>query len=223
MSVYHFILFPLIFLLGGCSQPDTTTGTEVLQQNNAQAVPDTAGLAKATFAGGCFWCTEAYFERLVGVEAVISGYVGGKEEHPTYEQVSNGRTGHAEGVQVYYHPDQISYAELVEIFFATHDPTTLNRQGPDVGKQYRSAIFYRTPAEKKMIDEQIKKLNASGKYKNKIVTQVEPFRKFWPAEAYHQDYYALNPGDIYVLRVAKPKVQKFEKAYAGKLKPAYRK
>lgn len=223
MSVYHYILLPLFFLLGGCSQPDNTTEAEVLRQNNAQALPDTAGLAKATFAGGCFWCTEAYFERLVGVEAVISGYVGGKEERPTYEQVSNGRTGHAEGVQVYYHPDKITYAELVEVFFATHDPTTLNRQEPDVGKQYRSAILYRTPAEKKIIDEQINKLNASGKYKNKIVTQVEPFRKFWPAEGYHQDYYALNPGDIYVMRVAKPKVKKFEKAYFNKLKPEYRK
>ncbi|MBB6610218.1 peptide-methionine (S)-S-oxide reductase MsrA [Pontibacter sp. Tf4] len=223
MSVYHYILLPLVFLLSSCSQPDKPTEGEAPEQNRTIAPPDTAGLAKATFAGGCFWCTEAYFERLKGVEAVISGYVGGKEQKPTYEKVSSGLTGHAEGVQVYYHPDQITYPELVEVFFTTHNPTTLNRQDPDVGKQYRSAVFYRTPSEKETINSYISKLNASGKYKNKVVTQVQPFRKFWPAEAYHQDYYARNPDDLYVIQVARPKVHKFEKAFAAKLKPQYRK
>lgn len=184
---------------------------------------DTTGLAKATFAGGCFWCTEAYFERLAGVEAVISGYAGGKERNPTYKQVSAGLSSHAEAVQVYYNPKKVSYAELVEVFFATHDPTTLNRQGPDYGKQYRSVAFYRNPNEKSVLLQYITKVNASGKYKNKIVTQVRPLTKFWPAETYHQDYYVRNPSDPYVVRVAKPKVLKFEKAYQQKLKPEFRK
>lgn len=187
------------------------------------AQADTAGLAKAVFAGGCFWCTEAYFERVKGVEAVISGYAGGKDVNPTYKKVSAGLSDHAEAVQVYYHPDQITYQVLVDVFFATHDPTTLNRQGPDVGKQYRSIVFYHTPEEKAFVEKYISKLNASGKYKNMIVTKVQPLTKFWPAEAYHQDYYARNPSDPYVVSVARPKVKKFEANYKAKLKPEYTK
>jgi len=220
--IYSFL--PFLFFLSSCSQPDP----EKEQTTDAEAPEitqklDTTGLAKATFAGGCFWCTEAYFERLTGVEAVISGYAGGKERSPTYKQVSSGLSTHAEAIQVYYHPKQIAYELLVEVFFATHDPTTLNRQGPDVGKQYRSIAFYRTPQEKATITEHIKKLSVSGKYKNKIVTQVQPFTKFWPAEDYHQDYYARNPSDPYVVSVARPKVKKFEATYKQKLKPAYQK
>lgn len=220
MTLFNYILLPLILLLSSCSQPDNTTEAEIPEAGTTIQA-DTTGLAKATFAGGCFWCTEAYFERVKGVEAVLSGYTGGKEQNPTYEQVSAGNTSHAEAVQVYYDPKQVSYSELVEIFFATHDPTTLNRQGPDWGKQYRSAAYYRDAKEKAIIEKQIAALNASGKYKNKIVTQVVPFRKFWIAEKYHQDYYKLNPNDPYVVQVARPKVRKFEKEYAAKLKPQY--
>lgn len=223
MTIFYYILLPFVLLLSGCSQADSNAEAKTLQQARPATPPDTAGLAKATFAGGCFWCTEAYFERLKGVEAVISGYAGGPEKNPTYEQVSAGLTEHAEAVQVYYHPEQITYPELVEVFFATHDPTTLNRQGPDVGKQYRSIVFYRSAKEKEAVEAYIRKLNASGKYKNKIVTKVQPFQKFWPAEAYHQDYYQHNPNDLYVVQVARPKVKKFEAAYQQKLKTAYRK
>ncbi|GAA4427200.1 hypothetical protein GCM10023188_10020 [Pontibacter saemangeumensis] len=189
---------------------------------NAPAVPvDTTGLAKATFAGGCFWCTEAYFERLQGVEAVVSGYSGGKKANPTYQEVSAGATDYAEAVQVYYDPEIISYQELLEVFFATHDPTTLNRQGPDHGKQYRSVVFYRSPEEKRLVDDYIQKLEEAGTYRDDIVTKVQPFKKFWDAEPYHQDYYRLNPNDPYVRSVARPKVLKFESNYAKMLKPEY--
>ena len=182
-----------------------------------------AGLETATFASGCFWCTEAIFERVQGVDKVISGYSGGKEKKPTYEQVSYGKTGHAEAVQVYYNPKVITYPELVEIFFATHDPTTLNRQGPDIGPQYRSAIFYRTNAEKQQAQDYVKKLEAERKYKNRIVTEIQPFTAFWPAEGYHQDYYQHHPDESYIVNVSAPKVRKFEKEFKHKLKPQYQK
>jgi peptide-methionine (S)-S-oxide reductase len=223
MATLIYTFLPFLLFLSSCNQPDTEQAQTETTDIPVLTAADTTGLAKATFAGGCFWCTEAYFERLKGVEAVISGYAGGKERNPTYKQVSAGLSSHAEAVQVYYHPEQITYPELVEVFFATHDPTTLNKQGPDVGKQYRSIAFYRTPNEKAVIAKHISKLNASGKYKNKIVTQVVPLIKFWPAEAYHQDYYARNPSDPYVVSVARPKVHKFEMNYKDKLKPAYRK
>ena len=186
-----------------------------------QEVPegDISGkLELATFAGGCFWCTEAYFERLKGVQRVIAGYCGGKEPNPTYKQVSRGQTGHAESVQITYDPKQISYADLLKVHFATHDPTTLNRQGNDVGKQYRSVVFYHNAQQKAAAENYIASLAKSGKYKNKIVTQVVPYTQFWPAEAYHQDYYQKNPSDPYVVSVARPKVQKFEKEFSGWLK-----
>ncbi|WP_299821968.1 peptide-methionine (S)-S-oxide reductase MsrA [uncultured Pontibacter sp.] len=218
--MYTYLLLPLLMLFASCQQGTSDTATA--QQEHLPVINvDTTGLAKATFAGGCFWCTEAYFERVVGVEAVISGYAGGTGVNPTYAEVSAGKTDYAEAVQVYYKPDVVSFEKLVEVFFATHDPTTLNRQGPDYGEQYRSVAFYRTPAEQKTIEEHINKLSASGKYKNQIVTYVQPLTKFYVAEAYHQDYYKLNPTDPYVVAVAKPKVQKFEKEYASIVKPEY--
>ncbi|WP_162426331.1 peptide-methionine (S)-S-oxide reductase MsrA [Pontibacter pudoricolor] len=223
MATLFYLFLPFFLFLSSCSQAETKTDDALTITDANLAQIDTAGLAKATFAGGCFWCTEAYFERLKGVEAVISGYSGGSERNPTYEQVSSGLSSHAEAVQVYYNPKQITYSELVKVFFDTHDPTTLNRQGPDIGKQYRSIVFYRTPQEKTIVTDYIKKLNESGKHKNKIVTIVQPFKQFWPAEAYHQDYYARNPSDPYVVSVARPKVRKFEAAYNQKLKPEYRK
>ncbi|WP_460879214.1 peptide-methionine (S)-S-oxide reductase MsrA [Pontibacter rugosus] len=170
------LLFPAFLLLSSCSEATNqdrslTEGEEPVTLNI-----DTTGLAKATFAGGCFWCTEAYFERLQGVKAVISGYSGGTKPNPTYREVSYGRTDYAEAVQVYYDPEQISYETLVEVFFATHDPTTLNSQGPDFGEQYRSIAFYRSPEEQQVIEQYIQQLNEAGTYQNDIVTYVEPFK-----------------------------------------------
>jgi peptide-methionine (S)-S-oxide reductase len=175
----------------------------------------------AVFAGGCFWCTEASFERIMGVDKVISGYAGGKEENPTYEQVSYGRTSHAESIMVYYDSTEIMYRKLVEIFFDAHDPTQLNRQGPDVGKQYRSAIFYQYPYQKEVVEEVIDEIGR--KFTKPIVTELSKFTNFYPAEEYHQDYYELHPNDSYIVQVSRPKVEKVEKIYADILKDKYKK
>jgi len=224
LSKLYFLL-PLFLLFTSCTEASTEYASNASAESagSATATLDTTGLAKATFAGGCFWCTEAYFERLQGVEAVVSGYSGGKKANPTYQEVSAGATEYAESVQVYYNPEEISYKELLEVFFATHDPTTLNRQGPDHGKQYRSIVFYRTPQEKQQVEAYIQQLKQAGTYRDNIVTKVQPFKKFWEAEGYHQDYYRLNPSDPYVQSVASPKVHKFEANYRNKLKPEYRK
>mgnify|MGYP006267961409 CR=1 FL=1 len=186
----------------------------------AKAFP--AGTAEATFAGGCFWCTEASFERIEGVIDVVSGYSGGEKEYPTYEAVSYGRTNHAEAIQVFYNPDEITYETLLDIFFTAHDPTQLNRQGPDVGKQYRSAIFYHNESQKKQAQVFMDKLAEKGVYDKEIVTQLNAYDTFWVAEAYHQDYYINNPGNPYIQRISKPKVKKVEKKFADLLKKEYR-
>lgn len=176
----------------------------------------------ATLAGGCFWCTEAVFERVEGVVDVYSGYSGGKEQNPTYRQVSYGRTSHAEAIQVVYDPEVLSFETILDIFFtAAHDPTQLNRQGNDVGSQYRSAAYYHNDAQKKAIEKSIKKYNEK-KYDGKIVTEVEPFEKFWMAEDYHQDYYELNPGNPYIINVARDKVRKLNKYFPQLLKDKYK-
>jgi peptide-methionine (S)-S-oxide reductase len=221
-AIFYTLLFPLMLLFTSC-QSATDKQQANQTDSDSAALQDTTGMAKATFAGGCFWCTEVYFERLKGVEAVISGYAGGEEQNPTYRQVSYGETGHAEGVQVYYDPQQITFKQLLEVFFATHDPTTLNRQGPDVGEQYRSVVFFNNPEEKRVTEEYIANLLKSGKYKNKIVTEVQPLQKFWEAEKYHQNYYVNNPSDPYVRSVAKPKVDKFTKEYKDWLKEEWKK
>ncbi|CAN5412495.1 hypothetical protein BH23BAC1_BH23BAC1_34030 [soil metagenome] len=182
---------------------------------------DLQGSNVATLAGGCFWCVEAVFERVEGVKAAISGYTGGKEKNPTYQEVSAGNTTHAEAVQVYFDPDKISYEKILEIFFATHDPTTLNRQGPDVGAQYRSAIYYHNEDQKNQASKVVKNLTQSGKFKDPIVTEVTAFDKFFEAEAYHQDYYEHNPTNPYIIGVTKPKIKKFEKEYKDLLKQLY--
>lgn len=215
------LFFLLLFGFTSCTEATNTDRLQMTASDVQTQEEDTVGLPSAVFAGGCFWCTEAYFERLKGVKAVISGYSGGSQKEPSYKQVSSGLTDHAEAVQVYYNPQQISYQELLEVFFATHDPTTLNRQGPDVGKQYRSVVFYRTPEEKKQAENYIRQLEDAGTYKNKVVTYVQPLKKFWPAEEYHQDYYLRNPGDPYVVSVARPKVKKFEDNYRNWLKAEY--
>jgi len=175
-------------------------------------------LAKATFAGGCFWCTEAVFEQIEGVKGVVSGYVGGEVPNPTYKDVCTGLTGHAEAVEIEYDPAVVSYPKLLEIFFATHDPTTKNRQGADVGTQYRSGVFYHDDEQKRIAEEVIKRLNEAGAYPQPIVTEVTKATTFYPAEDYHQDYFANNPGQGYCRAVVAPKVDKVQKVFRDLLK-----
>lgn len=172
----------------------------------------------ATFGGGCFWCTEAIFERISGVLKVESGYSGGHISSPDYNMVSSGTTGHAEVVQITFDPEQVSYLELLEIFFKTHDPTTLNRQGADVGTQYRSIVLYHTEKQRELTLQVIKQLESEGIWSDPIVTAVEPFEKFYPAEAYHQEYYENNPNQGYCRLVINPKLDKLEKVFKEKLK-----
>jgi len=172
----------------------------------------------ATFGTGCFWCTEAIFERLNGVIKVTSGYGGGDILNPTYEEVCTGTTGHAECCQIVYDPSVVTYDELLEVFWKTHDPTTLNRQGNDVGTQYRSVIFYHTPEQKAKAEYYKMELDSSGAFKSTIVTAIEPYKNFYSAEAYHQEYYNSNPNQMYCRFVIMPKVEKFEKVFKDKLK-----
>jgi len=178
---------------------------------------------KAVFAGGCFWCTEAVFERIEGVVDVISGYAGGHKEYPGYYEVGDGSTGHAEAIYIYYDESKVDYKTLLKVFFVAHDPTTLNRQGPDVGEEYRSVVFYTSEAEKEIIERQIAEVNSSDRYGDPVVTQVVPYEEFWVAEDYHQNYYELHPENSYVTRVSKPKVEKVIKTYPELLKSKYRK
>ena len=172
----------------------------------------------ATFGGGCFWCVEAIFERVNGVFSAESGYSGGHIRNPDYKQVTSGTTGHAEVVQIAYDPSVISYQELLEIFFNTHDPTTLNRQGADVGTQYRSIVLYHNEVQRDLASQVIDKLEEEGIWNDPIVTTVEPFEAFYSAEAYHQEYYENNPNQGYCRLVINPKVEKFEKVFKEKLK-----
>lgn len=172
----------------------------------------------ATFATGCFWCTEAKFQQLKGVKKVISGFSGGNVANPTYEQVCTGKTGHAEACNIIYDPAVISYDELLEAFFVAHDPTQLNRQGNDVGTQYRSAIFYHNNAQKQKAAYYIDRLNTEKAYKSKIVTQVVPYTAFYNAEDYHQNYYNLNGSEPYCKYVIQPELDKFKKVFKDKLK-----
>lgn len=174
--------------------------------------------AVATFGNGCFWCTEAIFQRLNGVEKVESGYAGGRVKNPSYKEVCSGLTGHAEVIQITFNPSKITYEELLEVFWQTHDPTTLNRQGADVGTQYRSVIFYHTPEQKQLAEQYRKKLDESGAFNRPIVTEISPFTEFFKAEDYHQNYYNLNGSAPYCSYVIQPKLDKFKKVFADKLK-----
>ncbi|MFN7803380.1 MAG: peptide-methionine (S)-S-oxide reductase MsrA [Planctomycetaceae bacterium] len=176
-------------------------------------------LAKAVVAGGCFWCTEAVFEEIEGVVAVVSGYAGGDGKQANYRAVSSGQTGHAEVIEITYNSAQLDYETLLEVFFDAHDPTQKNRQGPDVGTQYRSAIFYANEGEKEMAEKVIDRINMSKKYKKPIATTLEKLEKFYPAEEYHQDYSARNPFDPYVRQSSTPKVLKVRKQHSKLLKP----
>jgi peptide-methionine (S)-S-oxide reductase len=200
--------------------------------SSAQADPPAAGndasgsmpvepgqiLEKATFGDGCFWCADAVFRRLKGVQSVVSGYSGGYVKNPTYKQVSSGTTGHAEAVQITYDPKQITYADLLEVFWGTHDPTTLNRQGNDVGPQYRSVIFCHNDQQRQIAEHYKQKLTASKVFRDPIVTEIVPYREFYPAENYHQDYYDLNKRQPYCQAVIRPKLVKLAKLFHDKLK-----
>ena len=172
----------------------------------------------AYFASGCFWCVEAIFESVKGVKEVVSGYSGGKEKNPTYEDVGYGRTTHAEAVEVYYDPKVVSFETLVKVFFGSHDPTTLNRQGPDKGAQYRSIAFYKNDSEKKIINDYISRLQKEKVYSAPIVTEVKPFEIFYDAEDYHQDYEKNNPNNSYILNVSVPRLKRFQAKYPELLK-----
>ena len=190
-------------------------GETVLQNTNIMEDQHTQ---TAIFAGGCFWCTEAFFTDVKGVESVTSGYIGGKTENPTYKEVCGGYTGHAEAIKIVYNPAEVAYEDLLEIFFATHDPTTLNRQGADVGTQYRSEVFYTTEAQKEEASQFIKHLTEQNIFGKKIVTKVTKASVVYPAEDYHQDYFAQNPNQPYCQAVISPKLEKFKKHYKSKLK-----
>jgi peptide-methionine (S)-S-oxide reductase len=184
--------------------------------SSANTVP--AGEEVATLAGGCFWCLEAVYDGMKGVRSVESGYMGGRTANPTYEDICSGQTGHAEVVRVTFEPAVVSFEELLEVFFVIHDPTTLNRQGNDMGTQYRSAIFYHTPQQKAAAESVVAKLTAARLWSGKIVTEVTPASQFHVAERYHQEYYARNPYQPYCQAVVAPKVAKFRKHFLEKLK-----
>lgn len=175
-------------------------------------------LEKATLGAGCFWCVEAVYQNLAGVQSVVSGYAGGHVPNPTYEQVCTGSTGHAEVAQITFDPAVISYAEILDVFWRTHDPTTLNRQGADVGTQYRSVIFYHSDEQRRIAEESKAAADASGAWKNPIVTEIAPLAEFYPAEDYHQNYFRRNPHQPYCQMVVAPKVEKFKLIFSAKLK-----
>jgi peptide-methionine (S)-S-oxide reductase len=175
-------------------------------------------LETATLGGGCFWCIEAPMKELVGVEEVTSGYAGGHVDDPTYEEVCSGETGHAEVVQVTFDPDVVSYRDLLEVFFAIHDPTTEDRQGPDVGSQYRSVVFYHDESQRETVEAFIVELSDRGVYDDDIVTEIEPLEEFYEAEEYHQDYYEKNPNQPYCAVQIPPKLKKVREKFAGKVR-----
>ena len=188
-----------------------------------EKIPDGVKTEVGTFGTGCFWCTEAVFQELKGVVKVYSGYMGGHVANPSYEEVCAGTTGHAECLQIFYDPEVLSFDELLEVFWESHDPTQLNRQGNDIGTQYRSAIFYHTEEQREKAEHYKTQLDKEGAYPNPIVTEITPATTFYPAEDYHQDYYNNHGSQPYCYIVIRPKVEKFEKAFADKLKKSEKK
>ncbi|MGB0527341.1 MAG: peptide-methionine (S)-S-oxide reductase MsrA [Flavobacteriaceae bacterium] len=214
MSTFKLYLIAVIAMLSGCyevqkSNEKIDSITEEIQNSE---------LKTAYFASGCFWCVEAIFESVKGVDEVVSGYAGGSEKNPTYNQVAAGRTSHAEAVKVFYDPNKVSFLQLLDVYYGSHDPTALNYQGPDYGSQYRSIAFYQNETEKSLIDEYIKALEASGVYKKPIVTEVLPFTIFYEAEEYHQDFERKNPDNRYILNVSVPRLKRFQRLFPELLK-----
>lgn len=206
-------IFMLLSVLTSCQEAVNTQLADFQKLEKEYSI--------AYFASGCFWCVEAIFESVKGVREAVSGYSGGYDQSPTYSEVSSGQTGHAETVAVFYNPQEVDYATLLKVFFGSHDPTTLNRQGPDRGTQYRSAIFYQTPAEKKQAENYIYRLNQLGTYPNPIITEVVPFKKFFIAEAYHQDYEKNHPNNPYIRNVSLPRLRLFQSKFKELLKPVH--
>jgi peptide-methionine (S)-S-oxide reductase len=217
MRMFLAFLLSSTWLLA-CSQPASRKSAEN-SATNPVFMQTTNDRAVATLGAGCFWCVEAVFQAIEGVDTVVSGYMGGKIANPTYREVSSGRTGHAEVVQVYYNPAVVSFATLLEIFFKTHDPTTLNRQGADVGTQYRSAIFYHSLEQKTTAEAIRKALNEAGAFGKPIVTEITAASAFYVAEDYHQNYFRLNGQQPYCQFVIKPKMDKLEQVFKEYLKP----
>ncbi len=223
MTYFKKIFAPaVISFLGLCScaqpAPKTNTMNEKTNTTTTSSV-NTPATDTATLANGCFWCTEAIFEQLEGVVSAVSGYTGGHTANPTYKEVCSGETGHAECLQITYTPSIISFDELLEVFWQTHDPTTLNRQGNDAGTQYRSGIFYHNPEQKEKAEKYKAELDKSGAFNNPIVTEITAFEKFYPAEDYHQQYFENNENaNPYCQMVVRPKVDKFQKVFKDKLK-----
>jgi peptide-methionine (S)-S-oxide reductase len=210
MKYLQKLILALTFIIFSQCEPGAQTKLATLKPPKGKAI--------AVFAEGCFWCSEHIFEAVEGVDGAVSGYSGGKLENPSYEQVGGEMTGHAEAVYVIYDPKIITYAELVKVFFASHDPTTPNQQGPDRGPSYRSVAFYQTDEEKEIIEKEIAALTSAKKYKKSIVTEVSKLDKFWIAENYHQNYINLHPESGYVQNVSLPRFERFKKEYKGKLK-----
>lgn len=205
-----------MLLFTACSSAQSNSGKDKVGQQ--MSMEQNKNLEIATFAAGCFWCVEAQYQQLDGVEKVESGYIGGHVDNPTYKQVCTGTTGHAEACNIYYNPEKITYDELLAAFWVAHDPTTLNRQGNDVGTQYRSAIFYHNEEQKQKAEEYKRRLNEEKAYDNPVVTEISPYTKFYVAEEYHQNYYNENGTQPYCVFVVKPKLDKFKKVFADKLK-----
>ncbi len=219
-SAFSFLLLCCAFLLHGCAQAQDTHFSQSKSFKTMTQTPNSnpKSIATATFGAGCFWCTEAQFQQLKGVLTVESGYMGGKVEAPTYKQVCTGNTGHAEVTRITYDPSVITYDELLAAFWQSHDPTTLNRQGADVGTQYRSAIFYYSPEQKATAEKYKNQLNAENAFNNPVVTEITAAVPFYKAEDYHQDYYNQNGSQPYCQMVVRPKLEKFKKVFANKLK-----
>jgi peptide-methionine (S)-S-oxide reductase len=220
MKTFWVAAFTTVTALLSCAQNNNQNKeTKNSTQPMSKTINFSGKTETATFGTGCFWCTEAIFEQLEGVLDVISGYAGGKNANPSYEEVSTGETGYAECIQIIYDPVKISFDELLEVFWQVHDPTTLNRQGADVGTQYRSVIFYHNDEQKKKAEKYKMELDKSGAFDNPIVTTLEPFTRFYEAETYHQEYYANNKNkNPYCSIVIRPKLDKFEKVFKDKLK-----
>ncbi|WP_136467445.1 peptide-methionine (S)-S-oxide reductase MsrA [Flagellimonas onchidii] len=223
MTIVRNLFVSLILLTSiGCQSKTTKIQPTIAAHNPVEKVmlsPEKLQeYETAYFASGCFWCVEAIFESVKGVKEVYSGYSGGPEKNPTYKQVAYGKTGHAEAVEVFYDPKEISFTELVQVFFGSHDPTSLNRQGPDRGPQYRSIVFYKNEEEKKIITDYINLLESENVYDRPIVTQVEPFEVFYKAEDYHQDFERRNPYNSYIISVSIPRLMRFQENFKSYLK-----
>lgn len=210
--------FVFLVVLSTLSCQSKQKKTSVKNNEHSNTMNEQKGLEVATLAGGCFWCTEALFLELKGVKKVVSGYIGGTTKNPTYEEVCSGSTGHAEAIEITFNPNEVSYEDILEVFFATHDPTTLNRQGADVGTQYRSEVFYHGENQKKAAENFIQLLNDQNIFGKKVVTKISEATVFYPAEDYHQNYYNRNKNQGYCLAVISPKLDKLRKNYPSKLK-----